>query len=70
VSSSFLARVTTLAMKIQEIESLDEGLYDWRSTTAFPIQSSAPGKAESVSFHASVSAALGEGKKMWAGVLA
>jgi len=45
-------------------------IFTWRSTTAFPIQSSAPGKAESVSFHASVSAALGEGKKMWAGVLA
>jgi len=51
-------------MKIQEIESLDEGLYDWRSPAAFP------GKGESISFHASVSAALGEGKKMWAGVLA
>jgi len=34
VSSSFLARVTNLAMKIQEIESLDEGLHDCHAGSA------------------------------------
>jgi len=38
-------------------------IFTWRSPAAFPIQSSTPGKTESVSYHASVIAALGEGSE-------